>query len=72
MMAELLVPGVHVEEFDSGVKAMEGMGTGAAGFIGRKKVTGFSEASARAEESCRNAAVLREEVGADEKNLFAI
>ena len=33
-MAEYLTPGVYVEEFDSGVKAMEGVGTSTAGFIG--------------------------------------
>ena len=33
-MAEYLAPGVYVEEFDSGVKAMEGVGTSTAGFIG--------------------------------------
>lgn len=33
-MAEYLSPGVYVEEFDSGVKAMEGVGTSTAGFIG--------------------------------------
>ena len=27
-MAEYLAPGVYVEEFESGVKAMEGVGTG--------------------------------------------
>ena len=42
-MAEYLSPGVYVEEFDSGVKAMEGVGTSTAGFIGlaeRGPVTG--------------------------------
>lgn len=34
VMAEYLAPGVYVEEFDSGVKAMEGVGTSTAGFIG--------------------------------------
>lgn len=33
-MAEYLAPGVYVEEFDSGVKAMEGVGTSTAGFVG--------------------------------------
>ncbi len=33
-MAEYLAPGVYVEEFDSGPKAMEGVGTSTAGFIG--------------------------------------
>lgn len=33
-MAEYLSPGVYVEEYDSGVKAMEGVGTSTAGFIG--------------------------------------
>lgn len=33
-MAEYLAPGVYVEEFDSGIKAMEGVGTSTAGFIG--------------------------------------
>ncbi|MCI8857760.1 MAG: phage tail sheath family protein [Clostridiaceae bacterium] len=33
-MEEYLAPGVYVEEFDSGVKAMEGVGTSTAGFIG--------------------------------------
>lgn len=42
-MAEYLAPGVYVEEFDSGVKAMEGVGTSTAGFVGlaaRGPVTG--------------------------------
>lgn len=33
-MAEYFSPGVYVEEFDSGIKAMEGLGTSTAGFIG--------------------------------------
>ncbi|MDR1753573.1 MAG: phage tail sheath subtilisin-like domain-containing protein [Eubacterium sp.] len=33
-MAEYLSPGVYVEEFDSGNKAMEGVSTSTAGFIG--------------------------------------
>ena len=33
-MAEYLSPGVYVEEFDSGSKSMEGVGTSTAGFIG--------------------------------------
>lgn len=33
-MAEYLVPGVYIEEFDSGIKAMEGVGTSTAGFVG--------------------------------------
>lgn len=33
-MAEYLAPGVYVEEFDSGAKAMEGVSTSTAGFIG--------------------------------------
>lgn len=33
-MAEYLAPGVYVEEFESGVKAMEGVGTSTAGFVG--------------------------------------
>ena len=33
-MAEYLSPGVYVEEFDTGVKAMEGVGTSTAGFVG--------------------------------------
>ena len=33
-MAEYLTPGVYIEEFDSGIKAMEGVGTSTAGFIG--------------------------------------
>lgn len=33
-MAEYLAPGVYVEEFDSGGKPMEGVGTSTAGFIG--------------------------------------
>ncbi|MCB6603436.1 phage tail sheath family protein, partial [Erysipelatoclostridium ramosum] len=36
-MAEYLSPGVYVEEFDSGPKAMEGVGTSTAGFIGLAK-----------------------------------
>lgn len=52
-MAEYLAPGVYVEEFDSGVKAMEGVGTSTAGFIGLAEmgpsvgrpvlITGFAE-----------------------------
>ena len=34
VMAEYLSPGVYVEEFDSGSKPMEGVGTSTAGFIG--------------------------------------
>ena len=33
-MAEYLSPGVYVEEFDSGGKPMEGVGTSTAGFVG--------------------------------------
>ena len=33
-MAEYLSPGVYVEEFESGSKPMEGVGTSTAGFIG--------------------------------------
>ncbi len=33
-MAEYLAPGVYVEEFESGPKAMEGVGTSTAGFVG--------------------------------------
>lgn len=33
-MAEYLSPGVYVEEFESGMKAMEGVGTSTAGFVG--------------------------------------
>lgn len=33
-MAEYLAPGVYVEEFESGAKAMEGVGTSTAGFVG--------------------------------------
>lgn len=33
-MAEYLSPGIYVEEFDSGIKAMEGVGTSTAGFVG--------------------------------------
>lgn len=33
-MAEYLSPGVYVEEFDSGAKPMEGVGTSTAGFVG--------------------------------------
>lgn len=33
-MAQYLSPGVYVEEFDSGSKPMEGVGTSTAGFIG--------------------------------------
>ncbi len=52
-MAEYLSPGVYVEEFDSGAKPMEGVGTSTAGFIGLAEkgpvegvpqlVTNFSE-----------------------------
>jgi len=34
IMAEYLSPGVYVEEFDSGLKPMEGVSTSTAGFIG--------------------------------------
>ena len=33
-MAEYLSPGVYVEEFESGGKPMEAVGTSTAGFIG--------------------------------------
>lgn len=33
-MGEYLAPGVYVEEFESGPKAMEGVGTSTAGFVG--------------------------------------
>ncbi len=33
-MAEYLSPGVYMEEFDSGIKAMEGVGSSTAGFVG--------------------------------------
>ena len=33
-MAEYLSPGVYVEEFDSGSKPMEGVGTSTAGLVG--------------------------------------
>jgi len=33
-MAEYLSPGVYVEEFDSGSKSIEGVGTSTAGFVG--------------------------------------
>lgn len=33
-MAEYLSPGVYVEEFESGTKPMEGVGTSTAGFVG--------------------------------------
>ena len=33
-MAEYLSPGVYVEEFESGGKPMEGVGTSTAGFVG--------------------------------------
>ncbi len=52
-MAEYLSPGVYVEEFESGGKPMEGVGTSTAGFIGLAEkgpiegvpqlVTNFSE-----------------------------
>lgn len=34
LMAEYLSPGVYVEEFESGSKPMEGVGTSTAGFVG--------------------------------------
>lgn len=34
IMAEYLSPGVYVEEFESGMKAMEGVSTSTAGFVG--------------------------------------
>ncbi len=33
-MAEYLSPGVYVEEFESGMQAMEGVSTSTAGFVG--------------------------------------
>jgi phage tail sheath protein FI len=45
-MAEYLSPGVYVEEFDSGSKPMEGVGTSTAGFVGmaeRGPVTGVPQ-----------------------------
>ncbi|MDR2908716.1 MAG: phage tail sheath family protein, partial [Oscillospiraceae bacterium] len=33
-MAEYLSPGVYVEEFESGMQSMEGVGTSTAGFVG--------------------------------------
>lgn len=36
-MAEYLAPGVYVEEFDSGSKAMEGVSSSTAGFIGHTR-----------------------------------
>ena len=33
-MAEYLSPGVYVEEFESGLRPMEGVGTSTAGFVG--------------------------------------
>ncbi|WP_125140269.1 phage tail sheath family protein [Clostridium transplantifaecale] len=45
-MAEYLSPGVYVEEFDSGGRPMEGIGTSTAGFIGaaeRGPVEGFPQ-----------------------------
>ncbi|MEG2174018.1 MAG: phage tail sheath family protein [Oscillospiraceae bacterium] len=54
-MAEYLSPGVYVEEFESGMRAMEGVGTSTAGFIGMAEkgdvigtpefITSFSEYS---------------------------
>lgn len=45
-MAEYLSPGVYVEEFESGAKPMEGVGTSTAGFVGlaeRGPVTGVPQ-----------------------------
>lgn len=45
-MAEYLSPGVYVEEFESGLRPMEGVGTSTAGFIGmaeKGNVTGTPE-----------------------------
>lgn len=45
-MAEYLSPGVYVEEFDSGIKPMEGVSTSTAGFVGmteRGKLVGVPE-----------------------------
>ena len=45
-MAEYLSPGVYVEEFESGLRPMEGVGTSTAGFIGmaeKGKVIGTPE-----------------------------
>ena len=33
-MAEYLSPGVYVEEYDNSPRAIEGVGTGTAGFVG--------------------------------------
>ncbi|MBC5659190.1 phage tail sheath subtilisin-like domain-containing protein [Anaerosacchariphilus sp. NSJ-68] len=45
-MAEYLSPGVYVEEFESGLRPMEGVGTSTAGFVGmaeKGKVIGTPE-----------------------------
>ncbi len=41
-MAEYLSPGVYVEEFESGMKAMEGVSTSTAGFVGMAEKGGVS------------------------------
>ena len=45
-MAEYLSPGVYVEEFESGMRPMEGVSTSTAGFVGmaeKGKVVGTPE-----------------------------
>ena len=45
-MAEYLSPGVYVEEFESGMRPMEGVSTSTAGFVGmaeKGKVIGTPE-----------------------------
>ena len=37
-MAEYLSPGVYVEEFESGMRPMEGVSTSTAGFVGMAEI----------------------------------
>ncbi|MCL2399879.1 MAG: phage tail sheath subtilisin-like domain-containing protein [Defluviitaleaceae bacterium] len=56
-MAEYLSPGVYVEEFDSGMMPMDGVGTSTAGFIGmaeRGSVIGTPLSVSSYADYCRN------------------
>lgn len=55
-MAEYLSPGVYVEEFESGLRPMEGVSTSTAGFIGmaeKGKVSGTPEFVSSFADFCR-------------------
>lgn len=56
-MAEYLSPGVYVEEFDSGMQPMDGVGTSTAGFVGmaeRGHVIGTPLSVSSYADYCRN------------------